>query len=142
MRWIPLSRKTLRCESSLDTILDRISDGFFALDIQWCFTHLNRRAAALAPRKPETLLGKNIWTMFPGTIGSIVWTEFHRAVDDNIPVCFSYYSPCLGHWYEVNAYPSDEGLTVFFHDVTDQHLALEARKCFERAVAFRADVSH
>jgi len=135
-----LTQKPSRTKG-LDAMLDRISDGFFALDTHWRFTRLNRRAAALAPRKPEVLMGKSIWSMFPRETGSIVWTEFHRAVDNNIHVCFSYYSSCLAHWYEVSAYPSDEGLTVFFHDVTDQHKALEARKSLERAVAFRIDVS-
>jgi len=129
-------------ENGLDTILDRISDGFFALNTQWCFTQLNRRAVALAPRRPEVLMGKSLWRTFPRTVGSIVWTEFHRAVDDNIHVCFPYYSSCLGHWYEVNAYPSEEGLTVFFHDATDQYKALEARTSLERAVAFSTDVSN
>ena len=129
------------CNDSLETILDRISDGFFTLDTQWCFTQLNRKAAALAPRKPEALIGKSIWRMFPGTVGSIVWTEFHRAVDDNTHVRFSYYSPCLEHWYEVRAYPADEGLMVFFDDATDEHNALEARESVERAISFRADIS-
>jgi PAS domain S-box-containing protein len=129
------------CRNDLDTILDHISDGFFALDNQWRFTRLNRRAALLAPHKPEVLMGKSIWKMFPGTIGSIVWTEFHHAVDHRTPVRFSYYAQGLRRWYEVNAYPSDEGLLVFFQDATDERQALQARESLERAVAFRADVS-
>jgi PAS domain S-box-containing protein len=127
--------------NSLDTVLNRISDGFFALDTRWCFTQLNSRAAALAPHKPEVLIGKSIWSVFPVTIGSIVWTEFHRAVDENVDVCFSYYSSCLERWYEVSAHPSDEGLEVFFRDTTDQHRALIGRESLERAVAFGAEIS-
>lgn len=137
-----MSIATPSLKNGLDTILDRITDGFFALDNQWCFTQLNRSAAVLAPRKSEVLIGKSIWRTFPRTIGSIVWTEFHRAVEDNIHVCFPYYSSCLGQWYEVNAYPSEEGLMVFFHDITDYYKALKARECLERAVAFRTDVSN
>ena len=69
-----MSTQKLGCENDLDTILDRISDGFFTLDTEWCFTQLNRKTAeALAPHKPEVLIGKCIWKMFPGTIGSVVW---------------------------------------------------------------------
>jgi PAS domain S-box-containing protein len=80
--------------------------------------------------------------MFPRTVGSVVWTEFHRAVDDNIHVCFTYFCSCLGRWYEVNAYPSNEGLSVYFHDTTDQYNAVESREALERSVAFRGDVSN
>lgn len=129
------------CSNDLDTILDRISDGVFALDPQWRITRLNRRAAALASHEPEALKGKSIWRMFPWATGSIVWTEFHRAVDERTPVRFSYAPPCLGRWYEVSAYPSDEGLTVLFQDATDQRHAVQARESLERVCAFRADVT-
>jgi PAS domain S-box-containing protein len=79
--------------------------------------------------------------MFPATIGSIVWNEFHRSVDDNIDVHFSYYCSCLRRWYEVSAYPSEGGLMACFRDTTDQHEALKAKESLERSVAFSADVS-
>jgi PAS domain S-box-containing protein len=125
-----------------DLILDRISDGYFVLDDQWRFTQLNTRAAALAPRKPGALTGKSIWKAFPETVGTIVSTEFHRAVEQKVRVCFSYHSPCLKRWYQVNAYPSQEGLTVFFHDATLEYKALEAKESMQRAVAFRAEMSN
>jgi len=125
-----------------DLILDRISDGFFVLDSQWRFTQLNKRAAALAPRRPDALVGKSIWRAFPETVGTIVCTEFHRAVERNVPVCFRYHSSRLERWYEVNAYPSQEGLTVFFHDATLEHNALDAKEYLQRAVGFRAEVSN
>ncbi len=130
-----------RSDSALNLFLDRVHDGFFVLDNHCRFTTLNRKAAELAPRRPEALLGKQIWTAFPGTVGSVVWHEFRRAMDEGVPVCFPYYSPCLDRCYEVNAYPSEGGLTVFFHDVTDERSACEAREALERGIAFRAEVA-
>ena len=125
-----------------DLILDRISDGFFVLDGQWRFTQLNRRAATLAPRSPDALIGKSIWKAFPETVGTIVCTEFHRAVEHKVPVCFSYYSYCLERWYEVKAHPFQEGLTVFFHDATLEYEALKAKQSIQRRVTFRTEVSN
>jgi PAS domain S-box-containing protein len=121
-------------------VFDRISDGFFVLDGQWRFTQVNTRAGALAVRRRDALIGKSIWRAFPKTVGTIVCTEFHRAVEQKVPVCFAYYSPCLERWYDVNAYPFQDGLTVFFRDATDGHKALEAKESLHRAVAFRAEV--
>src|SRR5262245_13516150 len=122
-------------------MLDRMSDGFFALDDQLRFTRLNGHAGALAPHRPEALIGKSIWRAFPETVGTIVWAEFRRALENNIAVSFPYYSPCLKHWYEVKAYPCEEGLAVFFHDATDEYATQKAKKSLERAVAFRAEVA-
>jgi len=112
------------------------------LDAQWRFTQLNKRATALAPSRPDALIGKSIWKAFPETVGTIVCTEFHRAVEQNTSVCFPYYSARLKRWYEVNAYPCDKGLSVFFHDATHEYKALEAKELLQRIVAFRAEVSN
>jgi PAS domain-containing protein len=45
----------------ITSILESITDGFFALDSQWQITYLNKRAEQLLRRKREDLLGKNMW---------------------------------------------------------------------------------
>src|SRR5918992_762175 len=49
----------------LADILERVSDAFVALDRNWRYTYVNRRAAALFGRQREDLIGKHIWTEIP-----------------------------------------------------------------------------
>ncbi|RLM81548.1 PAS domain S-box protein, partial [Halobellus sp. Atlit-38R] len=100
--------------------LERIDDAFFALDDDWRFTYVNERAAALLERDPDELLGADVWAEFPAAIGEEYETNYRRAMETQESVSFeSYYEP-LDLWTEVTAYPSPDGLSVFFADVTDR----------------------
>jgi PAS domain-containing protein len=42
-------------------VFGKFSDAFYAVDRQWRFTSVNRRAQELWSRSKEQLLGKNTW---------------------------------------------------------------------------------
>ncbi|HZH36360.1 MAG TPA: PAS domain S-box protein, partial [Flavisolibacter sp.] len=48
------------------------------------------------------------------------FTEYHRAVNEKVAVQFEEYFPPLNMWIDVSAYPSPEGLSVYFKDVTEK----------------------
>jgi diguanylate cyclase (GGDEF)-like protein/PAS domain S-box-containing protein len=104
----------------LSTVLESISDGCFSLDHDWRFTYVNSRGADWLKRSPEALLGRVIWDVFPEAVGGPYYETYHRAVDRReFASCDSYYAP-LGSWLEARAYPSKDGLTVFFADITER----------------------
>jgi diguanylate cyclase (GGDEF)-like protein/PAS domain S-box-containing protein len=104
----------------LSTVLESISDGCFSLDREWRFTFVNSRGAAWLKRSPEQLLGKMIWQEFPEAIGGAFYDTYHRAMDlQEYASCESHYPP-LGLWLEARAYPSKEGVTVFFADISQR----------------------
>jgi two-component system cell cycle sensor histidine kinase/response regulator CckA len=101
-------------------ILESITDAFFAVDHEWQFSYLNHQAEVLLQRTGDTLLGQTLWDEFPAAIGSTFYHEYHRAVDEQVSVTFeAFYAP-LNTWFEVHAYPSEEGLSVYFQDITDR----------------------
>jgi PAS domain S-box-containing protein len=103
----------------LDT-LESISDGFFNLDREWRFTYVNTELTRLWQRSREELIGRSLWDTVPGAVGSPFETEYRRAVREMTPVSFEALSPMLGIWVEARAYPSREGLSVHFHDITER----------------------
>jgi diguanylate cyclase (GGDEF)-like protein/PAS domain S-box-containing protein len=110
----------------LDAVLESISDGCFSLDHNWRFTYVNSKGAEWLKRTRGQLLGKMIWEEFPEAVGGPFYETYHRAVDCQEDArCESYYAP-LNLWVEARAYPSREGLTVFFADITERKEA-EAR---------------
>jgi len=113
----------LRLDGQLGAILENITDAFFALDREWRFTYLNREAERLLARSRADLLGKNVWQEFREAVGSTFYSEYHKAIKDRCPVSFEEFYAPLGRWLEVKAYPTDEGLAVYFHDVTDRNRA-------------------
>jgi two-component system cell cycle sensor histidine kinase/response regulator CckA len=108
-----------RAADRLETTLESITDAFLTLDREWRFTYLNREAERLMRRSKAELLGRSIWTEFPGAAGSTFQREYERALRDNVTVGFQEFFPPLDLWVDVRAFPSAEGLAVYFRDVTE-----------------------
>ena len=106
--------KTLR---KLENTLESISDGFFTLDKEWRFTYLNREAVRLWKMPYEDLIGKSMWDVSPKEIGTIFDRQYNRAVNEKTPVSFEALFPLHNIWIEVRAYPSEDGLSVYFLDI-------------------------
>jgi PAS domain S-box-containing protein len=110
-------------QKRLEDVLERISDAFFALDDRWRFTYVNEKAALLLHRQREDLLGKVIWDEFPEIKTSAFYDQYWRAVETQSALAFADYYPPLDSWFEVHAYPSPEGLSVYFADASEKQRA-------------------
>ena len=101
-------------------VLGRIEEGVCALDSDWQFTYVNQQAATLLGRDPSPLLGESLWEQFPGVVDSPASEALYEAVETGEPRQFDMECDPRGVWLSVHAYPSTEGLTVCFRDVTDE----------------------
>jgi PAS domain S-box-containing protein len=109
-------------------ILESISDAFYTVDGEWRFTYVNNRAEELWGRPREELLGKSVWEEFSEAEGSDAHRRLERAMEEGVTTEFETESPVLGMWVAVRAYPSREGLSVYFQDVTERKRTEEALK--------------
>ena len=101
------------------TILESISDAFFALDREWRFTYLNPQAERMLGRSPGDLIGRVIWDEY--RIGGTEFERaYRRAATERVAVSFTSFYPDHDRWYEVNAYPAPEGISVYFRDVSER----------------------
>ncbi|MDP2868857.1 PAS domain S-box protein [Methyloversatilis sp.] len=125
------TEETRQLANRLSATLESMTDGVFALDENWCFTYMNREAGRLLTRDTNAVVGKRLWDEFPGSEISEIGDAYRRAIAHNVTVEFdSFYAP-MGIWFEVHAYPSDDGLTVYFRDIT-QRKQLEQEREHER----------
>ncbi|MDR3573373.1 MAG: PAS domain S-box protein [Anaerolineaceae bacterium] len=108
-----------------EEILESIQDGFMELDRNWCFTYLNRRAAQNVGFQPEQLVGKNIWEIFPATLGTVQETFYRQVMDQRQPSRLELESVLTHTWYEFRAYPSSAGITIFWTDISERKMAEE-----------------
>jgi PAS domain S-box-containing protein len=101
-------------------ILESISDGFMSLNHEWRFTYLNRRAAENVGFKPDELLNQNIWEKFPGLIGSVVGSYYHKAMVEKETAQFELAGVLTKKFYSYRVYPEADGISVYWTDITDR----------------------
>lgn len=100
--------------------LERIDDGFVKLDEDWSIAYVNSRAEELLGRPEDELLGESVWEEFPEAVDEEFYDELHRAVEEGEPASFEAYNETVDEWFEVKAYPSDDGLYLYFNEVTER----------------------
>jgi PAS domain S-box-containing protein len=124
-------------------ILERISDGFVALDPQWRFTYLNHRGAEIFARfqkEKGSLLGRILWDEFPDLLGTEIEQNYRRAVMEQVTVEFETLLPPLDEWYIIRAYPSADGLSIYLLDISRRKRTEADRSRTEEAL--RASEQH
>lgn len=122
-----------------ERILESMTNAFFALDRQWRFTYINRHAEGMLMRSRDELLGKNLWEEFAEAVGSTFYHQYHQAMASGETLVFEEYYPPLERWFEVHAVPSEEGLSVYFHDISDYKRTQEYLARISKAVESTSD---
>ncbi len=119
-----LERSNRRLSETMESILD----GFFALDRDWCFTYINERAAQNVGHHREELIGRNLWQQFPGILGTAHERHYRQAMDEGTPTRFEMSGVLTESSYEIRAYPSTEGISVYWLDITERKRAEQERE--------------
>ncbi len=104
----------------ITNILESTTDAVFALDHDRRFTFVNRRAEQLLQRSREELLETDVVDAFPKSMASRFYTECRNARVSGEEAHFEEFYAPLGKWFEVHVYPYQEGLTIYFQDLTDR----------------------
>ncbi|MFW5834489.1 MAG: PAS domain-containing protein, partial [Pseudomonadota bacterium] len=100
--------------------LESISDAFFTVDRDWTVTFVNSEFLRLLRKTRDEVVGTHLWQSFPEAVGTPFEARYAEALASGEPVSFTNYYAPLDLWFAVKAYPTPEGLAVYFQDVTDQ----------------------
>ncbi|MFX6027946.1 PAS domain-containing protein, partial [Acinetobacter baumannii] len=67
-------KETLNNQAAiLEKIFERITDAFIALDKDFRYTYINKKAQQLIRKSAEEVLGKCVWDIFPDAVGSATY---------------------------------------------------------------------
>ena len=123
-------------------VLEAMPAGFYSLDREWRFTHVNAEAERLLGRTRDDLLGRVLWEAFPAALNSVFEESYFTAVRTGEPVSFDAYYPApLDGWYELRAWPSPDGLSVYFLEVTERRRVQDRAERSAQRLAILAQVS-
>ncbi len=107
-------------EPALAGLVEGIGDPLIALDAEWRITYVNRQAAVYFGKRPEQMLGKDIWDEFPGEVHAAYYHEYYQAMTRRERRAFEFRTGEKGTWFEVTAYPFGDGLLLLLKDISSR----------------------
>jgi PAS domain S-box-containing protein len=110
----------LESARTMTNILEKTTDGFFAVDSEWKLTYVNAAAEAMLGRKRDDLLGGVLWERFPDLVGSAFQANYEKVMAEKVAIEFEASDPSGGTWYNVHAYRSNGGVSIFFRDISER----------------------
>ncbi len=113
-------------EERATAIVTSIADGLITVDNEWRVTFMNPRGEEILRPLQKTdinVRGQVFWDEFPATIGTDIEVNFRNAMYERIPVHFETFYRPLDMWFDVRVYPSRDGVSLYFLDITARKLA-------------------
>lgn len=138
---VTIERKALKeahmSAQRLHDVLESTSDSVILLSSDWKITYVNGRAARLFA--PSTLaLGKTLTQLSPDWADSPVGPKLMAISAAHQAQSFEAYFATLGRWLELDVFPTYDGLSVFFRDVSDRRQAAEDDTRAQNKIAYLA----
>jgi PAS domain S-box-containing protein len=113
--------KTLQHYSDRITgMLHSITDGFIAVDRNFTITMFNAVAQEALLHNNNLVVGSNLWGLFPEAMESISYKSLQLAMSEFSTIRYEQHIDSLQRWFDVSAFPYDEGLFIYFKDVTNR----------------------
>ncbi|MFL6583533.1 MAG: response regulator [Chthoniobacterales bacterium] len=112
---------------AMQNILENTTDAFFAVDHEWRFTYVNAEAESVTRYSRDQILGRSLWDVFPQLVGTVFEENYRKVMAEQAPIEFEAGNRSGKRWFEVHAYPSNGGVSVFFRDVTERKKNEEER---------------
>lgn len=116
---------SVKADDGINRAFERVSDAFMALDKDWKYTYVNNKAEELHGFSAGELIGKCIWDVFPDVVTEPFYHSVHKAMETQLPMRVELFYSSRNKWFEDFIYPSPEGVSVYYRDITSQKLAEE-----------------
>ncbi|HZK54894.1 MAG TPA: PAS domain S-box protein [Desulfosporosinus sp.] len=123
-------QKLMKSQEEKALILETMNDCFYAIDMDWQLTDMNRAAEIAFEKSRDELLGKKITDVFK--LNDIAIRHYQEVMSEKRPVSFEIISEMLGNkWFEISAYPIENGMTCYFRNITRRKIVQEALRLSE-----------
>ena len=97
---------------------ERMGDGYLAVTDAWEITQINSQASQILELSKEEVLNRNFWELFPDAIGTEFESKYRHCMTSHEHVEFEAYYPPFNAYYYIRCYRDDDGLSIYFQDVT------------------------
>jgi signal transduction histidine kinase len=116
--------------ASITIVFESTTDSVIIVDRNLRISYLNARAQAQIAEGRD-LVGAALEEAFLDDPEKAIIRQLREAMSDQHPVSFEALCPRSGVWYALNAFPSSQGLAIYFRDVTEHKQAVESRRIIQ-----------
>jgi diguanylate cyclase (GGDEF)-like protein len=137
--WIINTQRTLRgtveksrealaaSRKQLEAVLESTHDSVLVVNRDWTIAYWNSHAANIIKLNHDKLkVGGSLWALFTNAEASGEADHYRRVLETGKPDEFELFLPDQNMWIGIRAFPTDEGLSIFFRDISDQKKARDA----------------
>jgi len=141
-----IEKKLEESEENYRQLADSILDVFFEMDKDLRYTYWNKASEELTGISAKNAIGKSLFEIFPDVKGTKVERKYQEVLRTQKPLTFvsEYKLGDQNYFFEISAYPSKRGLSVFVKDITERKKAEEDLKDSEerfRDLVEKADIA-
>jgi PAS domain S-box-containing protein len=111
------ARELAAAYAEVSSVLESTSDSVVTLNRQWTMLYGNRRAQASLP---DWAVGKNYWEAFPSMEGSSTGDLLRKCMEERAEIRYELYFEPYKTWFRARGFPVEEGISVFFSDISEE----------------------
>ena len=126
---VQLERSLAERDARHRQVLANMEEAFVLFDHDFRLLEVNTETERLLGMDRETLIGGVQWTLYPGTFDAPLGAMYRRVMARRHAESMDYphvFQDGREVWFEVRAFPVDQGMAVLFHDVTHRREEHEA----------------
>ncbi len=130
-----------QAKDRISNILESITDAFFAVDCEWNYTYVNRKAEEILGKSQSELIGKSMVDVIPHIRELVSYQMAHQARSEKVTIEYEAFNLFVNKWFNVRLYPSDSGLSAYFQDISDRKQTEAALQASEEKLRCLAEAN-
>ena len=108
--------RTRQSQERVSSVLECTSDSVITINHDWILLYGNRKALESIP---DFKIGKDYWSCFPATLSTAAEQYLRTAMEERSEAKYEHYYAPSEQWYKVHAFPTNDGLSMFFSNMTE-----------------------
>jgi PAS domain S-box-containing protein len=120
---VSLQQEVEKQTKLITEVFERVSDGFLAVDPDFRITYLNQAVEILTGKPAAALIGRNVLEEIPGLFNPEQLFLLKDALISRINTHIELFNTGFSKWFDLTLYPSPNGLSVYFKDITEKKRA-------------------
>jgi PAS domain S-box-containing protein len=112
---------------NLARLVALLPEAILCFDRNWVITYANAEAIRISRIEPSDIHTKTHWQLFPETVGTPLERTYRSVMQMREPRHVEHYYAPFDVWIDVHILPTEEGVALYYRDVTDRKRAESLR---------------